>query len=147
MIDSKDRLILKGLREDARKSTAKLSRDLDLPRVTVHERIKKMEERGVIKGYTVIPDHAKLGLPVTAFLLVSFIPGTKVSQRELAGRISKINGIEEVNIISGEWDIMAKVRSASIEDIGDLILDKLRDLDGVGKSITCVSFSTVKEER
>jgi DNA-binding Lrp family transcriptional regulator len=69
-----------------------------------------------------------------------------VSQRDLAEQISKIQGIEEVHIISGEWDIIAKVRSSSIEDIGDLILDRIRALEGVGSTITCVSFSVVKSD-
>jgi DNA-binding Lrp family transcriptional regulator len=69
-----------------------------------------------------------------------------VSQRELASKISLMSGVEEVFIISGEWDLLLKVRAASAEEVGSLIIDKLRTFEGVGKATTCISFSAVKEE-
>ena len=69
----------------------------------------------------------------------------QLAQRELANRIAKIPGIYEVHIISGEYDLLLKVRGTSLEDIGKLVIDKLRQLKGVGRTLTCTCFETVKE--
>jgi Lrp/AsnC family leucine-responsive transcriptional regulator len=54
--------------------------------------------------------------------------------------------VYEVHLISGEWDMILKVRSSSMKDIGKLVIDDLREIKGVGKTVTCGCFSTVKEE-
>jgi Lrp/AsnC family leucine-responsive transcriptional regulator len=146
MLDEKDRAILMELRKDARRSTKAIAKDLNIPRATVHERIKRMMDKGVIRGFTVIPDYAQLGEPVTAFVLVSFLPNNDVSQRELAGKIASLEGVQEVHLISGEHDILIKVRGSSMEGIGSLVIDQLRMIPGVGKTLTIASFASVKDE-
>jgi len=146
MLDEKDRAILTELERDSRRSIKSIAKDLNIPRATVHERIRRMTEGGIIKGFTVVPDFGKLGEPVTAFILVSFLPNNIMSQRELADNISSLNGVHEVHLISGEHDILLKVRGASMERIGDLVIDKIRQMDGVGRTLTCTCFATVKDE-
>lgn len=146
MLDDKDRAILTELQKDARRSTKAIAKDLNIPRATVHERIKRMMDKGIIKGFTVVPDYSQLGEPVTAFILISFLPNNDVSQRELAGRIAGLDGVQEVHLISGEHDILIKVRGISMEGIGSLVIDKLRMIPGVGKTLTVASFASIKEE-
>jgi Lrp/AsnC family leucine-responsive transcriptional regulator len=146
MLDDKDRAILTELQKDARRSTKAIAKDLNIPRATVHERIKRMMDKGIIKGFTVVPDYSQLGEPVTAFILISFLPNNDVSQRELAGRIAGLDGVQEVHLISGEHDILIKVRGRSMEGIGSLVIDKLRMIPGVGKTLTVASFASIKEE-
>jgi DNA-binding Lrp family transcriptional regulator len=145
-MDQLDSAILRALREDSSKSTAQLARELRVPRPTIHYRIQRLKDEGIIRRFTVLPDYAKLGMPVAAFVLVSFLPNPKVSQRELGERIARLAGIQEVHLISGQWDMLLKVRGGSIEEIGRLVIDKLRAMEGVGGTVTCASFSTVKEE-
>ena len=144
MIDAKDRRLLDELMEDARKSVVDISNDLGIPRATVQERIKRMKQSGVIKKFVAIPDYSLLGRPVTAFIFVSFMPGT-VSQRELGEQISHLPRVEEVHLITGEWDIVLKVRAGSMDELGKLVLDKLRAMKGVMRTVTCVCFNTLKE--
>jgi DNA-binding Lrp family transcriptional regulator len=146
MLDEKDRAILTELQKDARRSTKAISKDLNIPRATVHERIKRMMDKGIIKGFTVVPDYSQLGEPVTAFILISFLPNNDVSQRELATKIAALDGVQEVHLISGEHDILIKVRGRSMEGIGSLVIDKLRMIPGVGKTLTVASFASIKEE-
>ena len=101
MLDEKDKAILRELQKDARRSTKAIAKDLAIPRATVHERIRRMSEKGVIKGFTVVPDFSKLGEPITAFILMSFLPNNKMSQRELALKIAALDGVHEVHLISG----------------------------------------------
>ena len=51
----------------------------------------------------------------------------------------------EVHVISGDWDIIAKARGESIQSIGELVLDKIRNVKGVERTLTCTSFVTIKE--
>ena len=143
--DEKDLLILQKLRIDASSSVSEIAADLGMPRTTVQERIRKMVRGGVIKRFTVLLDHSKLGKPVTAFILVSFLSGTGVSQREAAEKIAQIPDISEVHVISGDWDIIAKARGESIQAIGELVLDRIRNVKGVERTLTCTSFVAVKE--
>lgn len=139
-------MILEKLREDARKTVNEIAKEIGLPRTTVGERIKRLVRRGVVKKFTAIVNYEKLGKHITAFVLLSFLPNPKISQRELARKIAKLKDVYEVYIISGEWDLLLKVRGKDMEEIGKLILDKLRDMEGVGKTVTCTCFSAVKEE-
>ncbi|MCD6380928.1 MAG: Lrp/AsnC family transcriptional regulator [Candidatus Asgardarchaeia archaeon] len=145
MLDEKDLAILRELMRDARQTTKSISRKLGIPRSTIYERIKRMVKNGVIKGFTAIPDFGKLGLPITAFVLVSFLPNPEISQTELAKRISMLDGVYEVHIVSGEWDLLLKVRGRSMEEIGELVIEKLRKMRGVGRTVTCISFTKIKE--
>lgn len=144
-MDDKDSAILDELTKDSRKTTKAIARELEIPRATVHDRIVKMEQKGVIKRYTAVPDYAQLGLGVSAFILVQFEPEKGISQRETAEDIGSLPGIFEVHMISGEYDMLLKVRGATMEDIGRLVIDRLREVKGVARTLTCAVFTTVKE--
>ena len=105
-----------------------------------------MKEKGIIKKFSISVDYKKIGLPTEVFIFVSFLPNVDISQRELAKRISKIQSISEVHIISGEYDLLIKARGETLEQIGKLVVDKLRKLKGVGRTLTFACFETVKEE-
>ena len=145
MLDEKDSTILEELMKDSRRTTKAVARELDLPRATVHDRIVKMEQKKVILRYTAVPDFAQLGLGVTAFILVQFEPEKGLSQRDTAEDIAMLPGIFEVHMISGEYDMLLKVRGSSMEEIGKLVIDRLRDVKGVSRTLTCACFTTVKE--
>ena len=145
-MDEKDQRILQELLQDSSQSITTLASKLKMPRTTVQERIKRLKSQSIIKKFTVRLDYAKMGKPTTAFILVSFVPGSGVSQKKLAEEIAAMDDVVEVHLISGEWDILLKVRGESMQSIGSLVIDKLRSIEGVGKTVTCVSFSAVKEE-
>ena len=139
-------MILSELKKNARKSTKAIATSVKIPRVTVHDRIQKMLEKGIIESFTVTLDYKKIGLSSEVFIFVSFLPNPDVSQRELAKRIAMLPGVYEIHIISGEYDLLLKVRGTSLEEIGKLVVDKLRQLKGVGKTLTFACFETVKEQ-
>ncbi len=146
MLDDIDRELMNILGENSRLKTSDIAKKVKMPRTTIHHRIKKLEEEKIIRKFTIAPDYSKVGLPVTAFILVSFLPTMDAKQREVAEKISNLKGVYEVHLISGEWDMILKVRSSSMEKIGELVIDDLREIKGVGKTVTCGCFSTVKEE-
>ena len=145
-MDGKDGLILDQLLVDSRQSTALISRKTGIPRVTVHDRLLKLVQSSVIKRFTVSLDYAKLDLPITAFVFVSYEPSSKMDQHEVARSIATLPGVYGVHIISGEWDLLLKIRGRTIEDVGRLIVDKVRRVPGVHKTLTTTCFEAVKEE-
>ena len=146
MIDIKDELIISQLKKNSRTSTKTIAATINIPRVTVHDRIQKMIRNGIIRSFNVSIDYKKIGFSTEVFIFVSFLPNPDVSQRQLAHQIGNLPGVYEVHIISGEYDLLLKVRGTSLEDIGKLVVDKLRQLKGVGKTLTFACFETVKEE-
>jgi DNA-binding Lrp family transcriptional regulator len=145
-MDEKDDSILAELKKNARMTTKNIAKKVKMPRVTVYDRIQKMVNKGIIKSFTVIPDYKKIGLTSKVFIFASFLHDADVSQRELAKRIAGLPGIYEVHIISGEYDLLIKARGESLAEIGKLVIDKLRGLNGVGQTLTCACFETIKEE-
>ncbi len=143
-MDAKDQKIFNYLVDHGRDKISDISKELDIPRVTVYERIQGMVRDGVIKKFTIVPDYKAIGLPVVSFIFVSYSPDGKVTQRQLAEKIAKFPEVEEVYIIAGQWDMMVKVRSGTIEEVGDFVLDKLRATGGVEKTETVSVFSVVK---
>ncbi|MDI3476070.1 MAG: hypothetical protein PWQ79_139 [Thermococcaceae archaeon] len=145
-LDAIDAALLKELKENARENIASLSKKLGIPRTTVHYRIKKLVEEGIIEKFTVKPNYKKLDLGTTAFILARYEPDSGMSQKEVARRVASLDGVYEVHIISGEWDILIKVRAPNAEEVGRIVVDKLREIKGIGQTVTMVSFVTVKEE-
>ncbi|NJE26236.1 Lrp/AsnC family transcriptional regulator [Thermococcus sp. MV5] len=145
-IDAMDLKLLRELKENSRENIATLSKKLGIPRTTVHYRIKKLINEGIIEKFTIKPNYKKLNLGTTAFILARYDPEFGLSQREVAKKIAQIEGVHEVHIIAGEWDLLIKIRASSAEEIGKVVVDKLREVKGVGQTVTMVSFVTVKEE-
>ncbi len=145
-LDDKDLAILKVLCRNSRAQISEISKLTDIPRITVYNRIQRMVKEGVIKKFTALLNYKVLDLPVVAFILISFSPDFKISQRTLAKSISVMKNVEEVHIIAGEWDLLVKVRGRTVEDIGNFVVDELRNVEGVEKTLTNVVFETVLDE-
>ena len=145
-MDERDLELIQALRKDSKKPITALARELGMPRATLQDRVKKLVKEGAIKRFTIVPDFAKLGRTITAFVMVSFSPVPGLSQRELAQEIAEIEDVQEVHLISGQWDILVKVRVGKVEDVGRLVIDKIRSIRGVARTETCVSFESVREE-
>ena len=148
-IDTPDEQILQLLRQDARMPIKQIAARLGRRRATIHSRIQKLEEQGIIRKYTFVPDFKKLGKSITAFLLVSVLPQTiqmEESLETLSARLAKLDNVVEVYNITGEFDYLLKVRADNIEDIGSNIVFKLRKEYGIGRTLTLTVFHTEIEE-
>jgi Lrp/AsnC family leucine-responsive transcriptional regulator len=148
-LDSGDMKILRMVQENCKLTAREISDNLDLPVTTVFSKIKRMERRGIIKEYYAVLDHAKLGFGTTAFIFASFAYRDKgagaLSQREVSAKIASLPEVQEVHIISGDWDILMKVKAKDVESIGKFVVDKLRLVKGIEKTLTCFVFESGKE--
>ena len=131
--------------------TAKqIARKTGVPLTTVFSKTKRMEEQGIIRGYRAIVAPEKLGAGTAAFILASVSYRAKaddapVSQRAVAEEIAKFPEVQEVHIITGDWDLLVKLRAENVEAVGKFVVDKLRLIKGLEKTLTCMVFETVKE--
>lgn len=149
LIDDRDREILRVLQRDGKATVKDLSKTVNSPVTTVYSRVKRLERDGYIKGYVAILDEKKLGFSTTAFILVSFsyeAGGKNLDQREVAREIAKFPEVQEVHIITGDWDMILKVKVKDVNELGQFIVDKLRKVVGVEKTLTSVSLESIKED-
>jgi len=149
-LDEKDIRILGWLQENCKLTTKQIAKEINSPITTVFAKIKRMEKLGIIKAYRAVLDARKLDRGTTAFILASFSYGPHeaqepLSQRKLAEQISKLPEVQEVHIITGDWDILMKVKDKDVDAIGKFVIDKLRIVKGIQKTLTCMVFHTEKE--
>jgi DNA-binding Lrp family transcriptional regulator len=110
--------------------------------------MKRMEQHKIIKEYKAILDSKKLNLSTTAFILASFSyrdTEKSLSQRAMAEQISKFPEVQEVHIIAGDWDLLIKIKAEDVNTVGKFVVDKLRLVKGIEKTLTCMVFDTQKE--
>ena len=117
-LDDVDRRLLASLTEDARASAAELARRVGMSAPAVRERIARLEETGVIRGYRLDVDPAALGLPVTAWVRVRPGPGQLPRIADLAVRLPEVS---ECHRVSGEDCFLLKVHAPSIAAMEDLL--------------------------
>jgi len=148
-LDEKDVAILGLLQENCRMAAREIAQIVDSPITTVFAKIKRMEELKIIRDCKAILDAKKLGRGAAAFILASVSyrvkQGAPQSQREIAQKIAKFPEVQEVHIITGDWDLLIKVKEADVGAIGKLVIDRLRLVKGIEKTLTCMVFETLKE--
>jgi len=149
-LDEKDIAILAVLQENSQLTAKQIARKIGAPLTTVFAKMKRMEDQGIILGYRAIVAADRLGAGTSAFILASVsyrsvADGAPVSQRTVAEEIAKFSEVQEVHIITGDWDLLVKLRAESVDAIGKFVVDKLRLISGLEKTLTCMVFETVKE--
>jgi Lrp/AsnC family leucine-responsive transcriptional regulator len=149
-LNEKDLAILRLIQENSKLSAKQIAKKINAPITTVFAKTKRMEELGIIKHYRAILSPEKLNLGTAAFILASVSYRSKtnespVSQREVAEEIARFPEVQEVHIITGDWDLLVKLRAENVDAIGKFVVDKLRLIMGLEKTLTCMVFETVKE--
>jgi Lrp/AsnC family leucine-responsive transcriptional regulator len=149
-LDKKDLAILELIQENSKLTARQIAQKIGVPITTVFAKTKRMEELGIIKGYRAILSPEKLDANTAAFVLASVSYRTRtnespVSQRTVAEEITEFPEVQEVYVITGDWDLLIKLRAESVEAVGKFVVDKLRLVEGLEKTLTCMVFETIKE--
>ena len=141
-LDAKDLQILEALKQNGRASTQAISKKTRIPITTVHHRMKKMEESGVIKGYTVVIDNKKLGRPFSAYILITvdyrLLKEKKTTQYDIVKKLKQSDSVEEASMLTGGADIIIRVRSKDIDELNEFVTIYLRNIDGIEKTQTAI---------
>ena len=150
-MDEKDGRILMALKKNAKFTTSQLSKITGLPITTVHNRIRRMQQEGIIKKYTIVPDYKKLDRGISAYVLVAVTyrgpNGEKYSQEKIAKTIKRMKDVEEVSIVTGETDILIKIRVRDIDTLNDYVIKSLREIEGVDKTKTLIILEEIEESK
>jgi Lrp/AsnC family transcriptional regulator, leucine-responsive regulatory protein len=143
MLDQRDLAILRALQADARATFAEIGSRVGLAASSVHDRIRKLEQAGVIRGYRAEVDAESLGLFVTA--LVSVMPLDPKQPDDLPDRVREFPEVESCHSVAGDENYILKVRTRTTSDLEDF-LRRVREKAGV-QTRTTVVLSTPFENR
>lgn len=142
--DAIDARIITALGVDSRRSYAEVGVEVGLSTAAVHERVKKMLDRGVIERFSLRLDSAKLGQNLTAFVAIRNDGGLHC--REVGPRLGALPEILELHSVAGEYDFLAKIRTTHAQALED-ILYRIKAIPGVARTTSTVVLSTAFEDR
>ena len=132
------RLMLEG-----RSTWSELARLLGLSAPAAADRVRRLEERGVIRGYSAVVDPEAVGLGVTAFVAVTL---ERPEHRDgFLGWVDGAPEVQECHHVAGEGDYLLKVRCAAVRDLEAIVSEEIKGLHGVTSTRTTVVLSTRKE--
>jgi DNA-binding Lrp family transcriptional regulator len=146
-LDETDIKLLGLLQENGKMSNAELAKKVDRSISRVHTRIKNLQARKIINKFTAVLDPKKLDRETLAFILVTVryrVPGKAkvLSQREFCQTIAQYPLVQGVHVLSGEYDVLLKVRAKNIEEMNNFIVDYLRELPEVDKTLTMFAMDS-----
>ena len=139
MLDNTDRNIIQVLEKDARTSLRRIAEEVGVSLGTVSNRVKKLEEAGIIKEYRVILDADKVGWGLNVVIGLRIQKGRLIEIQEKIARDPRVYGV------TGDFDSMIIARARDRSDLDDLSKNVL-SMDGVARSVTHLVLNTVKEK-
>jgi Lrp/AsnC family leucine-responsive transcriptional regulator len=145
VLDKKDMAILKLLQENARATVKEISEKIHLSTTPVHERIKRMEESGVIKQYATLVDQNKIDLNLMVICYVSLKEHSKNAGVKFIKTINELHEVIECYSISGEFDFMLKVVCKDMNAYYDFHVNKLSQQENMGNVQSVFVMGVIKE--
>lgn len=137
-LDDLDLQILDTLIKDSRTPFLEIARKCHVSGGTIHVRMKKMEDMGIIKGTKLIVDNSKLGYDVCCFIGI-YLDKAK-SFNETLEQLRLVKEIVELHYTTGEYSIFVKVICKNIADLQNLLMNKIQSIDGIQRTDTFISL-------
>ncbi len=145
VLDELDKSILKLLQQNARITVKEISEKIHLSTTPVHERIKKLEQSGVIKQYAALLDGNKIRKGLTVFSYISLKQHSKTAGAQFIKSIMQMPEVVECFTISGEFDFMLKVVAEDMNAYYDFHVNKLGQMDNLGHQQSVFVMGTIKD--
>lgn len=142
-LDEIDAKVLESLQAQGRISWAELGEVLGLSPPAAAERVRKLEARGLIRGYTALLDSFSLGFTLTAFVAISL--ERPEHRQQFLKLIEKLSEVQECHHAAGDYDYLLKVRCRDVRDLEQFITERLKGLKGIVQTRTTIILSTYKE--
>ncbi len=144
-LDEKDKAILRLLQADAKITVREIATKVHLSTTPVHERIKRMEDTGVILRYATIVDHSKVRKGLMAICYVSLKEHNKRSGARFIRTIHELPEVVECFIISGEFDFLLRVAGDNMDDYYDFHVNKLGQVENIGHVQSTFVMGVIKQ--
>ena len=136
-LDDTDRLIVEALRADGRLSMRALATRVHLSRANVYARVARLQRDGVITGYTAVVDPVRYGYGLSAYVYLDI---AQRSWKAVRRQLLSIPEVDHVALISGEHDILVRVRTDDAESLRDVVLTRLQEMPGIRATQTVLIF-------
>lgn len=140
-LDERNEALLALLQQNARESTSSLARKLNLSRTAVHERIVRLEEAGVIAGYSVRLGSGAAQRRITAQVMINVSPRL---HKTVEAALTRVKEVRTLHTVSGQHDLIAIVQTESTEQM-DEVLDRIGQIDGIERTQSAIILSTKLE--
>ena len=144
-LDKNDLAILKLLQENARITVKEISEKVHLSTTPVHERIKRLEQNGVIRQYATLVDHAKVKKGLMVICYVSLKEHNKNAALKFIKAINHLNEVTECYNISGEFDFMLKVVEENMDSYYDFHVNRLSQIENMGNVQSVFVMGVIKQ--
>ena len=142
-LDEKDIAILALIQENSKLTANQIAKKINTPITTVFAKTRfAFDNRNLLFFFFLM---MMLYFVLSNHMCYSENNEALITQRDLAKEIARFPEVQEVHIITGDWDLIVKVRAQNVEAIGKFVVDKLRLVRGLDKTLTCMVFETVKE--
>ena len=143
-LDSIDKKLLLLLQSDSKKTTKELSLKLDLSVTAVYERIKKLEQEGIIHKYVALLDKSKVEKGFVVFCHLKLIQHTKEFLTKFENEVTQLKEVLECHHVSGDYDYILKVLVKDMEAYREFLVTKLTTLQHIGSTQSTFMISEVK---
>jgi Lrp/AsnC family leucine-responsive transcriptional regulator len=143
MIDDVDRAILDALQQNARTSNAEMARRIGMAPSAIFQRVRKLEENGLIQGYTARINAKALGFGLVAFIMVQ--TRDNATSVDTAGLIAELPEVLEVHRVVGEDCFIVKVRVRDTDHLAELLEHRLQPIRSIASTRTTIVVKTVKD--
>ncbi len=141
-LDEVDRKILRELQKDARAAFKTIGKEVGVSEATVFVRVKKLQEKGVLRGFMAIVDPKAVGKNLTAIMLVRANPK---SLPGMLDALKRLDDIYEIYDVTGQYYSILKIRTGGTEELSRII-DEIGTIEGIAGTETIIVLRTVKDE-
>ena len=143
-LDEKDKAILRYIQSNAKATVREIASNVHLSTTPVHERIKRMEEEGVILQYATLLNHSRINKGLMAICYISLREHNKKSGGKFIRTIQEMPEVIEFYIISGAFDFMLKVVAENMDDYYDFHVNKLGQVDNIAQVQSTFIMGVIK---
>ena len=144
-LDEKDKAILRYIQSNAKATVREIAANVHLSTTPVHERIKRMEEEGVILQYATLLDHSRINKGLMAICYISLKEHNKKSGGKFIKTLSEMPEVTEFYIISGAFDFMLKIVVENMDDYYNFHVNKLGQVENIGHVQSTFVMGVVKQ--
>ena len=145
-LDDTDREILRILQQDARTPFSEIARRIEMSSATVHDRVNRMKDAGVIEGYHAKVDPQAVGLGASAFVGLQVEQGREDAVEGFVDHLRDVDGVQEVHLTTGDWDVLIRVYAEDTDGLRELLFDNVATVEGFGRSYTMVVLGTEHDD-
>lgn len=143
LLDEINLRIIDMLTRDASRPFVEMAKELEISDATVHMRVRRLVAAGIIRKFTITTDSRLLGYDHLAFMGINIKEGLA---DEVASQLSKIDEILEIHEMHGRFDLFLKIRARNLEEMRDIVVNKIRKLPQITEAELTAVLKTIKEE-